>query len=187
MDKIKIYTLSHPISNEIRYIGKTKYSLEERLSKHLASNGKNHRTNWIRSVLNLGLKPKIELLDECIEENWQNCEKYWISQFKEWGFDLVNSTEGGESGVISSQCRQASIDVRKLTKQSEELIERRIKNLRKEVQQFSKNGILLNEYISASEASRLTNCQLSHITECCNNKSKRKTSKGFIWKYKIKI
>ena len=62
--KIKIYTLKDPLTNEIRYIGKTKYSLVDRLCKHLITYEKNHRANWIRKLSKQNLKPIIELLEE---------------------------------------------------------------------------------------------------------------------------
>lgn len=181
---IKIYTLSHPITNEIRYIGKTKYTLEERLAKHLITYERNHRANWIRSLIKEGLKPVIELLEEVEESQWINCEKYWISQFKVWGFRLLNLTEGGETGIISIACREAHKKSVPGSKRKTTSIEATIKHLRKSVLQFNKKGDLIQEFISASEASRIIKCQLSHITECCNLKSKRKSCKGFIWKYK---
>lgn len=104
---VKIYTLEHPITGEIRYVGKTNRGLEERLSKHLVTKENNHRANWIRNLLKENLKPVIKLLDEVDKDKWVIFEKYWISQFKTWGFNLVNFTEGGESGVISKKCRDA--------------------------------------------------------------------------------
>ena len=50
------------------------------------------------------------------------------------------------------------------------------------VLQFSKDGELLLEYPSIMEASRHTGCNPSHICACC--KGKRKTTGGYIWKYK---
>lgn len=95
----KIYTLSDPITNEVRYIGQTVMSLKMRLGNHIRESRTNKNTyklNWIRSLEKKGVKPIIELLDEGI---WGETEIYWISQFKQWGFRLVNSTEGGD-GVI---------------------------------------------------------------------------------------
>ncbi len=185
--KIKIYTLSHPITNEIRYIGKTKYSLNDRLCKHLLTLENNHRGKWIRNLLKQDLKPVIELIEECEEINWKWVEKYWISQFKTWNFRLVNFTEGGESGIISEKCRKASIKSNTGRKHSNELIQKRIKTLKKQVEQYDKFNNYIQTYNSVSEAAKTINGQSSHITECCNNKPKRKTYKNFIWKYKIKI
>ena len=48
--------------------------------------------------------------------------------------------------------------------------------------QFSKNGELIAEYSSITEASRQTGFYQSNICECC--KGKRKSTGGYIWKYK---
>lgn len=92
---VKIYTLSNPINNEIRYVGKTIESLNERLRKHLIDKRRNHKSNWVKSLINVGLKPKIELIEECDINDWNWLEKYWIEQFRAWGFNLTNICEGG--------------------------------------------------------------------------------------------
>ena len=48
--------------------------------------------------------------------------------------------------------------------------------------QFSKDGELLSEYSSLHEAERQTGCNKGHICECC--KGTRKSTGGYIWKYK---
>jgi len=94
-----IYTLSNPITNEIRYVGKS-IKPNERVRKHIneAKNSKtnNHRINWIKSLLAKDLKPKMEIIDT-IDGDWEWLEEYWISQFRTWGFNLVNGTNGGEN------------------------------------------------------------------------------------------
>lgn len=186
--QIKIYTLSHPITGEIRYIGKTHFSLNERLAKHMITFEKNHRSNWIKSIAKMGKKPVIELLEEVSKEEWVNAERLWIEQFKQWGFRLLNHSIGGKGGVISEQCRKAQKEY--LKKPEFKLHLKRIQNISKERQskivfQYDKKGNFINKYPSASEAARQVNGRLSHITECCNGKPKRLTHKGFIWKYKV--
>lgn len=93
--KYYIYTLSHPLTEEIRYIGKTN-NLSKRYSAHLKDKCKSHKTSWIKSLLSENLKPKLEILEEFTDED--ECYKfeiYWISQFKTWGFTLVNLLDGG--------------------------------------------------------------------------------------------
>ena len=48
--------------------------------------------------------------------------------------------------------------------------------------QFSKNGEFIAEYPSTKEAERLTGCYHGHICQCC--KGTRKSTGGFIWRYK---
>lgn len=53
----------------------------------------------------------------------------------------------------------------------------------KPILQFSKNGELIAEYSSLTEASRQTGCHQGCICECC--KGKRKSTGGYIWRYKL--
>ena len=69
---IKIYTLEHPITNEIRYIGYTKLTLISRLKKHIRdakTRKPNQRINWINS---LPSEPIIRLLDSSDNEEDKN-------------------------------------------------------------------------------------------------------------------
>ena len=52
----------------------------------------------------------------------------------------------------------------------------------KPVQQFSLNGELIGEYISAKDAERKTG--IRHVFRACNGT--RKTAGGFVWVYKTK-
>lgn len=95
---IYIYTLSNPVTNEVKYIGQS-INPTYRLSKHICDrkNTETHKGAWIKSLFLIGLKPKMEILDEF--ENKEaacNAEIYWISQFKAWGFNLTNQTPGGD-------------------------------------------------------------------------------------------
>ncbi len=82
-----------------RYVGYTTKSLEDRLYKHIMdSKGKNiHRAKWLKSLQDRGLKPIINLIEEVPDSEWQFWERYWISQYRTWGFDLTNLTDGGLS------------------------------------------------------------------------------------------
>lgn len=91
----KIYTLSSPDDDIVRYVGKTVKTLRDRLTGHVSEKRINHRTCWIKSVVNKGVEPKIELIEEVSNDKWQESEIYWIAQFKAWGFDLVNNAIGG--------------------------------------------------------------------------------------------
>ncbi len=94
-EKVFIYSLTDPITNEIRYIGKAN-DLKERLTGHYYPYGNTYKDNWIKKLKKEGLKPIIEELDYVIKSEWKFWEKYWISQFKTWGFRLTNLTDGGE-------------------------------------------------------------------------------------------
>lgn len=95
---IYIYTLTDPITNEIKYCGKTN-NLKIRLSGHMKEKKVIEKYNWIKNLKLKGLKPLLEVIDEVDDNNWDFWEKYWISQLKTWGFDLLNKTNGGEYSV----------------------------------------------------------------------------------------
>ena len=96
--KTYIYTLSHPITNEIRYVGKStriKRRQTQHQSKWICEKRPNHKNNWCLKLIKEGLKPILTIIDET-EDNWQELEKYWIKYYKDKGFNLLNHTEGGE-------------------------------------------------------------------------------------------
>lgn len=92
-----IYTLSDEC--RIRYIGKT-VNLKKRYNSHIneSSLKRTHKEKWINKTLTNGGKIIMEILDICDEKESDFIESYWISQFKTWGFNLVNLTCGGDGG-----------------------------------------------------------------------------------------
>ena len=99
-----IYGLCDPSNGELRYIGQTSKLLRERLASHIwtAKNIKSndHRSNWIRSLLNHNLRPEIFEIQETNSSNWKFDEQWNIEYFKSIGCRLTNSNDGG-SGVTS--------------------------------------------------------------------------------------
>ena len=74
--QVYIYSLADPKTLEIRYVGKTKYPLKDRLAKHLCAKDKSYRTNWIQSILKRGEKPIIQLVEVTTTEEWISREQY---------------------------------------------------------------------------------------------------------------
>lgn len=105
MEKTFIYTLKDPISNEIRYVGKSD-NPNNRLLEHIKKSkySKTYKNNWIVSLLKKDLKPILEILDIVDLNNWGFWEKYWISQFRTWGFNLTNISDGGDGGNFGVEC-----------------------------------------------------------------------------------
>lgn len=95
----RIYGLKCPISGSIRYIGKTKNALKERLKGHLSDakklKYKHHTSRWLRKLLCDGLIPEVILLEES-EGDWIEAEIRWIARGKALGWPLTNSTAGGD-------------------------------------------------------------------------------------------
>ena len=101
--EIFIYTLNHPITQEIKYVGKTN-NPKRRLYHHIEESKrkqglKNRRIiNWINLLLSQNLKPIMNILEICNDKNWEEKEKFWIKYYKEKGLELCNIEEGGKHG-----------------------------------------------------------------------------------------
>lgn len=96
---VYIYTLTDPITNELKYCGKTN-NIKIRLIGHLKEKKSNkEKIDWIQNIKNKGLKPILEVIDEVSDDDWSFWEKYWISQLKSWNFILLNKNDGGCGGV----------------------------------------------------------------------------------------
>lgn len=96
----KIYALLDPNTNEIRYIGQTKKSLEERCKNHFKDrkqnkNKNNYTANWISKLYEeFKLKPLIKLIEENIssDEELNNKELFWINFYFKQGCKLTNTS-----------------------------------------------------------------------------------------------
>lgn len=203
-DKITIYTLKDPITNEIRYIGKVN---TKRFNKryiahcnpHNKADGNTHKYNWTNKLKREGLKPIMEVLDTTNEDEWGYLEKYWIQQFKAWGFRLLNINEGGENPPICKEWNEK----RKLRASKNRKDKRKIRvwnNVVKKkdgrfgeefivkkdyvgdfngINNFIKNHIGLDRY----ENEKQFNLWSSKISSICNKNYGRKTHKNYTFEY----
>jgi hypothetical protein len=80
----KIYLIENiePGTNKV-YIGKT---IDSRKSAHKSKYGPQIKYTYIDEVNSLSYN------------DWEPLETYWIEQFKQWGFDVVNKRGKGGSG-----------------------------------------------------------------------------------------
>lgn len=130
---MKIYVLKEPDTLKIRYVGMTSKTLKQRLRKHLDNalytKHNLHLCNWFLKYYKRDQLPIIELLEVCAKENWQEREKYWITQFE----DLLNSTEGGEGSFGFTHSLETVKKIRQMKTgvfQSEKTKLRRSKSLK---------------------------------------------------------
>ncbi len=96
-----IYTLSHPITKSVFYVGVTQRELSDRLLYHIRSAksepGSFRKNNFIRELLNIGLTPIIEPIETVVTKSYIQyletfkIEAFWINQLKQWGFELLNT------------------------------------------------------------------------------------------------
>lgn len=95
-----IYILLDPRTNEVRYVGYTK-DITKRLYMHVGNcNNNSHKSNWIKQLKTLGLRPKPKTL--CVLSSFEEAlrvEIATIALYRSRGVRLTNSTDGGEGGV----------------------------------------------------------------------------------------
>ena len=196
---VKIYGLICPVSKKIRYIGKTSKSLKQRLKQHLSETKQTtYKQKWIKSLKDKNLYPEIVLINNVLESDWIEKERFYIKLFKDCGFKLTNISEGGEGGGSKGYThtekwkKEASERMLKRMKDnpfSKEYYQKLNGRKRKKIVSTDKFGNK-KEYISISESAKeLVHLQKNNslkqtctaISNCLNKRSK--TAYGYSWNY----
>lgn len=156
-----IYSLSDPITDEIKYIGQTD-NIQRRFNKHINnSTNKNsdeyntYKSRWIRKLLESNLEPIMGIIEEVetlYESNKQ--EKFWIEKLTKEGLKLTNS-HVSDVTEFSSETKD-KMSVAKKGKKLEEIVgEEKAKELKLYYSERIKNNnpnksndILVKEKIS---------------------------------------
>jgi hypothetical protein len=97
---MKLYTLSDPLTGEIRYVGVTR-NARKRLAAHSLARENTYKARWIRGLKAAGEKPLMNVFQELPNDCWEDAEIYWIAFLRSAGCPLTNTTTGGE-GVYKS-------------------------------------------------------------------------------------
>jgi hypothetical protein len=169
-----IYVLKDPISNEIRYVGKSN-NPEKRLKRHLSRYGLieswTPKNKWILYLKNNNLEPIMEVIDSTTGDI-NELEIKWIKHYRDLGLNLTNSTDGGDgfdwTGV---KHRPETLEKMRLCHPN-----------RKEVIQFDLDNKIINFFRSFKEAERVTSLDRSQISGCCRNKKHYITVGGFYFR-----
>lgn len=94
-----IYALIDPDNGHVRYVGKTIYLPERRLTFHINTIPKNAHlpsARWLKKLTASGKRPSITILETVpIGNDWKDRERFWIANFRPNG-KLLNLTDGGE-------------------------------------------------------------------------------------------
>ena len=88
---VTIYVLIDPKTKRVKYVGRTKMTLKQRLYAHIAD--KNHnglKIYWIRKLSRKGLLPIIAQIEQCTSEEASDCETKWINYYEDSGEFLFN-------------------------------------------------------------------------------------------------
>lgn len=159
--KTYIYGLIDPRTNKIRYIGQTiqppKYRLNNHLSEVKNPKYNTRKINWLKSLLNNGLKPELVILDTTTKDKADDLEKQWISKFD----NLTNLTEGG-NGVCANirQYHRRTID--------------------KKVYSYNEFTKEIIEYDNIKEASEQIKCNKDNIPKAIHIQGR---CKDLFWAY----
>jgi hypothetical protein len=173
MEIIYIYALIDPITNDIRYIGKSN-NVEKRFKKHMYDSLKNkkktHKERWIFKLKEKNLIPSLIILKETTNNEYEYWEEYYIKYYKSLGCKLTNYDEQGKG------CSKYKSKKYIKNMQSKQI---------KTVYQFSLNGEFIKKYKSTREAARELKISHANITRCCNKEFKH--SSGFIFSYELEL
>lgn len=115
MEWYTLYYLCDPEDLICRYVGITK-SPVNRVKQHVKEakirKAITHKNNWIFSLLQRGVAPKLEILEEGLTlEEARRLEVETIEYFRYLGFNLVNTSAGGDgpTGVVRTPEQRAHL------------------------------------------------------------------------------
>lgn len=168
--KVKIYKLTEPRTEKVRYIGITVQRLCKRLCGHVhhAKHNNSNMDKWIKELLLLKLRPIISLIEEVEKELWQQREKYWIKYYRKQYPDLTNMAQGGNGspGLVWK----------------EESIQSLSESHSKAVYALSFDHKVVKKYPSCKDAAKQLGYAASNISSAARSKGTKSVG-GYIWIY----
>lgn len=179
MEEVIIYTLLDPITLKVRYIGRTKNSLEKRLGEHISKSRLNynntHKSNWIKGLLQQNLKPIIRKL--CVIKGWNNSynvERLLINKYKD---RLLNHNDRGEGGLNT---QVTSIMKNKISSKLKEYF-KDPSNRRglKEIFVYNLKGEFIKKFNSRADAARELKISRKCISKCFMKTKSRLHIQGY--------
>lgn len=103
---VQIYGLLHPVTRELRYIGKAN-DATERLKTHIrdARRRRSPVLDWIRGLIAQGLQPEVMVIQTCEREEWPDLERGYIATARHIGYNLLNLANGGDEPYCPPEVR----------------------------------------------------------------------------------
>lgn len=171
-----IYILKDPISNEIRYVGKSNNPYN-RLKKHMSDysliESWTSKNKWLLNLKKNNLMPLMEIIDSTNFKNIDELEIRWIKYYRDLGLKLTNGTDGGD-GFDWTGRKHRSVTVEKMKLSHPK---------RREIIQFDLDNNIINFYRSLREIERKIFISRRHVTKCCDNLESYITVGGFYFRY----
>lgn len=204
-----IYKITN-IVNEKCYIGQS-HNIYDRWIRHRSRafqvNDSNYNSYFYRSIRKYGLdKFRFEILEECVDSNLSEREKYYIGLFDSNNpLHGYNMTLGGEGRLLQNRNRVIDLwnqgffigEIAKLISGSRNTVKqilteyqidfglenhiRWIKRRSREIDQYDRNMNFLKTWPSTNEIERKLHINKKSISNCCNYLAK--TAGGYKWRY----
>ena len=180
-----IYALVNPLTNEVKYIGKTMFP-EKRKGRHFRkTENKTHKEKWVNSLMINNIIPIFKVLLYIEEKKLNDCEIEFIKHYSQF-CKLTNGTKGGDGGA-RPQTEKVKERMRLFNPMHNKETARLVTLKRKgknsiPINQYDLNGIFIKKWDDAKTAERELKVHASLISKVCKNKGYKKTG-GFIWKY----
>lgn len=171
-----IYTLSCPETGLVMYVGKCN-RINYRYNQHVTDfRDTAPIKEWIKLLVSKGLRPIMEVLEECYNHEGNNVEGYWICQFKVWGFPLLN-----RKAVFVGTYNHSKDTKNKITKSltGKKVSQSTKEKLGRKVCKYGMNGDYLETYVSEIEAYRMNNFKFGIRYAIKNDR----TAGGFRWRW----
>lgn len=181
-----VYKITSP-SNRV-YIGSSCQTQKARFNKYKNLNCEK-QVRLYRSFLKYGVENhKFEILCECTKEDMRKLEcQYGIFYNvldNELGLNRnALGTEKSEDWKKQTSLRMIGHNINKGRKQSIETIEKRLCHFYKEISQFNKNMVFIQNWRSLKEAGISLNIKTSNISAVL--RGKQKSTNGYIFKYNL--
>lgn len=93
-----IYGLACPVSNEVRYIGQTSDPIR-RFNEHLIDKTDCSKARWVRSLVELDLRPSLIVLEVVADDDNLQREANWIAFGINQGWRLTNDVISDAAGI----------------------------------------------------------------------------------------
>lgn len=188
--KVIIYCLIDPLTCKVRYIGRTtKKNITHRLIEHITKSkyfkryhpnlNPTHKENWINSLLELGMEPRIRKL--CEISGWQqshDLERCLINKY----LNSRNLTNHDDKGVGYLN-RTITIEQKKAISDKLKLHYLNNVNARaKSIDVYDSDGNYLNTYKSANSFAKMIGVSASKVSEAARGNTIKRV-KGYQIKY----
>jgi hypothetical protein len=93
-DEVYIYGICDPRDHVVRYVGKTRGPLLDRLHGHEFTPSNQALCEWLKALRTQGVRAEIRALEVCENFRWQDREIYWIAKIRK-EHKLLNVAKGG--------------------------------------------------------------------------------------------